>query len=755
MCVIAAVISFALGDAAPVLGQSTVTVVLAPRVFTGRVFVENVAIIIDRGVIMDVVDLDAYAPIQGARVIDAAGMTVTPGFIDSHVHVLGQPLEVVKNTAQRGWGRLAEEAISQVPGNREQLLKSGITAVIDMGSTIPGMLGLAEGLRTGKLLGPELFYCGPLFTAPNGHPAGTIYKGQHELIDNATVQVNQPGPAFAKIAELSGQGASFVKIVYDDGTFYGSKVPRLDQGLAAQIVAEAHSRGLPVIAHVGATEGAFSDMLVCGVDGVEHCFAFNGSDAVFKEAAARGVVFTPTLSIYEMYATAVMPRMMQSVTKAHEDGVVIAAGTDFPSSKYMTAGEGFYRELALLEEAGLSRAEVLQAATYNGARKIRKEGEIGSVAAGHAANLLFFEGDVRDGALGPQRIRRVMLRGKDVVVDGSVPDERRSGLGRQPVMVFPFGFYDMLSGVSVGANAFDFNLFGTGAAIGLTASYSFTNCFAADLTVSSPSPIPLTALDFRVGFDGYPRRFFGMGNTTALANVIRYDSTDFKASVATNTALVPALKLSTMLLLDWAAIGSYQGRNLPEVTGSNAGIVTLARAEVAHDTRDMPSAPWYGDYEAVGGSVSSPLVGSKYSFSSVDLDLRYFLSIAHNHVLAGRVFLTQAFGDPPFYFMPSFGGLTLGRGYQPARFIDTFGAFGQLEYRFPIWSIMGGDLFLDAGQLCANPTQLSADAFHLAGGAGMRFTFSERWILSFDVGFNGEPISPEGFVIIVRTGHAF
>jgi hypothetical protein len=121
-----AAISFVLLAAVQAPCQSTLTVIRAERAFTGREFVENAAIIVDHGVIRDVVSIYEYVPIEGARVIDAEGVTVTPGFIDSHVHILGLPLQVLKNTARRGWGRLAEETISQVPGNREQLLKCGI-----------------------------------------------------------------------------------------------------------------------------------------------------------------------------------------------------------------------------------------------------------------------------------------------------------------------------------------------------------------------------------------------------------------------------------------------------------------------------------------------------------------------------------------------------------------------------------------------------------------------------------------------------
>ena len=88
-------------------------------------------------------------------------------------------------------------------------LQCGITSVIDMGSTVAGMLQLEKGLETGRLIGPDLYFSGPLFTAPNGHPAGTIYRGQHDLIDNAAVQVSARRPGSEESGRAGGRRSGF------------------------------------------------------------------------------------------------------------------------------------------------------------------------------------------------------------------------------------------------------------------------------------------------------------------------------------------------------------------------------------------------------------------------------------------------------------------------------------------------------------------------------------------------------------------
>jgi imidazolonepropionase-like amidohydrolase len=740
---------------APGTGSAGITVIRAERAFTGQEIVENVCIVVEDDRIRDIVPMKDFTPIDGSVVIEAAGTTVSPGFIDSHVHILSMPIQYLSNIPRYGWGRLAEQMKSHVPRNRRELLESGITTAIDMGAPVDSVARMARDIAAGKTLGPDLYYAGPLFTAPGGHPAGTMYRGQHSLIDTATAQVSQPGPALEKVAELQSKGASFVKLVYDDGAFYGGAVPRLDLALAREITDTAHATGLRVIAHVGAVESCFADMIGIGVDGVEHCFAFDGSDAVFREMASRGISFTPTLSIYELYAPEVMPRMRESVRRAFANGVSIAAGTDFPSTRFMNAAEGYFRELALLEEAGVPRIDVLRAATVNAARKLGKEHEFGSLAPGRTANIVLVNGDIMEGPLTPERIRTVMLHGKVVFQDRKLVDGLQKGFRRSSFVISPYGFFDPVAGFSVGLNVIDFNLLNTGVAVSFTTAYSFSNHFGAEISVSPPSPIPSTTLGATFHFDNYPRRFFGLSNDSALEDALVYGSTGVQASLTTTTALAKTLALSTQFSVDYRATEGLGGQPVPAATGGDGGLVTMAGIQIAHDTRDAPAAPWCGNFEAVSFGFSHPFIGSAFSFMTLGADLRYFTSVAHGHVVAARLLYRQSFGDAPFSYQPDFGGASVGRGFQPGRFIGNIALTGQLEYRFPIWAIIGGVLFVDAGQVRDDFAAFTSDGFHLTGGAGIRFAFSETSILAFDFGFTGEPLSKEGYAIVFRYRNAF
>jgi hypothetical protein len=210
----------------------------------------------------------------------------------------------------------------------------------------------------------------------------------------------------------------------------------------------------------------------------------------------------------------------------------------------MNASEGYFRELALLEEAGLPRIDVLRAATEHAARKLGKEGEVGSLAPGRTANIVLLDGDIMDGALTRDRVRTVMLHGKVVFEDRKLVDGLQNGFRRSSFVISPYGFFDPLAGFSVGLNVLDFNLANLGVAVSLNVAYSFGNHFGAELSVSPPSPIPSTSLGATVHFDDYPRRFFGLSNDSVLEDALVYGTTGIQASLSTMTTLAKTLVFS-------------------------------------------------------------------------------------------------------------------------------------------------------------------------------------------------------------------
>ena len=114
--------------------------------------------------------------------------------------------------------------------------------------------------------------------------------------------------------------------------------------------------------------------------------------------------------------------------RAHEAGVLIAAGTDAPPAPG-AEWPALYEDLAYFHErVGMPMADVIQTATRNGALTLGLEGEIGTVEEGKYANLVFLEADPTAGVENLKSIRFTLKRGgrfdRDEFELGTQPSRR-------------------------------------------------------------------------------------------------------------------------------------------------------------------------------------------------------------------------------------------------------------------------------------------------------------------------------------------
>src|SRR5262249_50099753 len=143
----------------------------------------------------------------GAIRREVAGLTILPGLIDSHVH-LGLALPPGTDPAQ------ADTAAAPL---LDEFLRYGVTSVRDLGDAYPWIVGLARSVNSGRLAGPRIFTAGPIITAPGGHPAGTLLKGNDTLIKLVTRQVAKLDEGRAAVRELASGGVDIIKVVFDSG----------------------------------------------------------------------------------------------------------------------------------------------------------------------------------------------------------------------------------------------------------------------------------------------------------------------------------------------------------------------------------------------------------------------------------------------------------------------------------------------------------------------------------------------------------
>lgn len=396
------------------------TVIRGGRVFdvvTGEVQAADVALDGDR-------IAEVASGLDGDAEVDAAGLTVLPGLIDAHVHVMVPTFDTV---------RLLETPFSQFFYLAEQTLRKtldiGITYVRDANGAD---LGVQAAVAQGMVDGPDLDISIQALGQTGGHsdfwmPSGTClpllptHPGRPEAVVDGADQMRM------RVRELIRAGADVIKLNVSGGVISprgNPRHPQLRPDEIAEAVAEATAAGIPVMAHAHSTEG-IRNALRAGIRSIEHGTYLD--DECVELMRDNGVWLVPTLGVVgalldgiEAGASmpdAVVAKLKQgreahlaSVRLAIDAGVRIAMGSDAAA-----LGHGRnLEELAQMHALGMAPADVLRAATISAAELMNHGDLVGSVEAGKRGDLTLVAGDPFDFTAYPGNVRAVFKRGVQV-----------------------------------------------------------------------------------------------------------------------------------------------------------------------------------------------------------------------------------------------------------------------------------------------------------------------------------------------------
>jgi len=337
-----------------------------------------------------------------AKVIELPGMTLMPGLIDAHSHILLHPYsETVWND------QVAREALSlrvaRATNHLRSTLLAGFTTLRDLGTEGAGYadVGLKQAVNQGIIPGPRLIVTTRAIVAtgtygPKGYaPEWNVPQGAEEAdgIDGLTRVVR----------EQIGKGADWIKVYADyrwgtGGTAHATFT--LDElKLAVEV---AKSAGVPVAAHSTSTEGARRAILA-GVETIEHGDGL--TPELFRLMKERNVALCPTLSVASAATTENKKRVFKEALAA---GVTIASGSDVG----VFAHGDNAREIETMVAWGMPLVDALRSATSVDAHVFHMEEKIGRVKTGLFADLIAVEGDPTRDVSSLRRVRFVMKNGE-------------------------------------------------------------------------------------------------------------------------------------------------------------------------------------------------------------------------------------------------------------------------------------------------------------------------------------------------------
>lgn len=369
------------------------------------------------------------APLAGDEVlrIDGGGLTLVPGLIDCHVHLIGR-LEPLDDAVQ--W--TATDLIVRGLETGRDFLQAGVTTARDAGGATTG---LRRAFASGRHPGPRLQVSLTPLSQTGGH--GDPWTPSGIVVDTPMADLPPgvaDGPdAVRRTTRLQIRaGADWIKVMATGGVLSAADRPDAAQFTVDEmqaIVEEAAAAGIRgTLAHAEGTAG-IKNALRAGISSIEH------GDLVDEEGIdlmlARDVPLVPTFLINEAIMSqeridahevptwaiekmrSLYDRQRVNFRHAVERGVRAAMGTDAMNGMYPPA------ELAFMAANGLGGFGALQAATLNGARLLGLADEVGTLEPGMMADVLLVSGDPvaePEVWLDPARVALVMQGGK-VVAD--------------------------------------------------------------------------------------------------------------------------------------------------------------------------------------------------------------------------------------------------------------------------------------------------------------------------------------------------
>ena len=324
---------------------------------TGR-YNEAAVILIRNGRISEVIPAREYRADLADSVVDLSQLTVLPGLIDGHVHlVIG----------------------GAVPANALADLRAGFTTVVDLGARTHRLLQLRDSINAGHIPGPRVLAAG-IWVGVKGGVCEFNGIGIAGGAEEFRARIRSNAAAGAEIAKLCLSG-------WPGQAFAEPALYELPDDVIRASVAEARANGLVTVAHA-ISLGSVRAALDAGVDGLAHAAYLDSATAL--RMRDQRVFMVSTLAALTGGDTSISARsLVSALSLAARNGVPIVFGTDGGVLPHGRNAE----ELRALVDAGLSPLEAIRAATVNAARAFRIQDSIGTIEQGKVADLIAVVGD--------------------------------------------------------------------------------------------------------------------------------------------------------------------------------------------------------------------------------------------------------------------------------------------------------------------------------------------------------------------------
>jgi imidazolonepropionase-like amidohydrolase len=421
----------------------------------------------------------------GTPIIDGAGRYVTPGFIDTNVHV---SMYNANETLVRYQPRVIDVTVEAA----QLHLKYGVTTIRDSYGQLLPLMHVRDAIARGETVGPRMLVAGNIvgwggpdsrsFSGSAPKPPLSLFEEQmqDEITQGAGEELIDMTPDELRVAidKYLDKGPDFIKY---GGTTHPTSPSFIDFSPEAQkvIVEAAHKRGRVAETHSTNAEGLRLSILA-GIDLIQHPEALGARelpDAVIQLIVERRIICAMLTNKFtgpvwkkhlkdqekaaadrqhaerdkeaateerraktraeqrtERLATGIDLQMRRlNGNKLIRAGAVISIATDNtvgsapeflrePNPIQLRPGFGTIISIEGLVELGMTPGQALVAATKNGALACRMQKDLGTIETGKLADMLVLDADPLTDISNVRKLHHVIANGR--VIDISKLPEK-------------------------------------------------------------------------------------------------------------------------------------------------------------------------------------------------------------------------------------------------------------------------------------------------------------------------------------------
>ena len=351
--------------------------------------------------------------------VDLSRMTVLPGLIDNHTHILLQG----DITAEDYDVQLLKESIPyrtiRATVAARTALENGFTTLRDLETegAMYADVDVKTAINRGIIPGPRLFVATRAFSATGMYPLSG-YSWELRVPEGVQI-VDGVDNIRRAVREQVKYGADWIK-VYVDRRYFVAEDGRLhswlnftDEELKA-FAEEAHRLGRKVAGHAIGWDG-IDAALRAGFNTIEHGDGLTPD--LIDRMVRQKVYWCPTIFVGAYVAEGrggIWPVMVELERQAFGEAVrrglapYISYGTDAGGYAWT---ENQAKELDYMVRYGMTPMQAIKSATSTAARLLDQSANLGAVAAGRFADLVAVAGDPLADITELQRVRFVMKDG--------------------------------------------------------------------------------------------------------------------------------------------------------------------------------------------------------------------------------------------------------------------------------------------------------------------------------------------------------